>query len=44
MVSMKGYTNSLKEIENIRRADWHERLTRIEIKEYRKFTGNFAEE
>ena len=32
MVSMEEYANIFKEIENIRRVDQHERLTRTEMK------------
>ena len=42
MVSMEEYAISLKERENIRRVDWHERLTRTVIKEYKKFTGKLS--
>ena len=39
---MKDYANSLKEILEIRKADRNERLTKLEMKEYRKFTGKLS--
>ena len=37
-VSIKDYAQSLNEIVQIRKAYRHKKLSRIELKEYRKFT------
>ena len=39
---MKDYANSMNEIQEIRRADRNEMLLRIDMKEYRKFTGKLS--
>ena len=42
-VSMKDYTNSHQDIQNIRRVeDCNEPLTKLEMKEYRKMTGKIT--
>ena len=41
-VSIKDYVQILNEIEEIRKAIRHKRLSRIEIKEYRKFTRKLS--
>ena len=42
-VSMEDYTNSLKDVKNIRKVGDHdEPLTKLEMKEYRKITGKIA--
>merc|ERR1712240_581533 len=38
-VSIEDYANSVEEITEIRKADRDEKLTRAELKEYRKYTG-----
>merc|ERR1712126_518522 len=38
-VSMEDYANLVEEIKEIRKADRDEKLTRAELKEYRKYTG-----
>merc|ERR1711873_146245 len=38
-VSKEDYANSVEEIKEIRKADRAEKLTRVELKEYRKYTG-----
>ena len=39
---MKDYANSFMAISDIRKADRNERLTKLEMKEYRKFTGKLS--
>ena len=41
-VAIQNYVNSLKEITEIRKADRHDRLTKLEMKEHRKFTGKLS--
>ena len=41
-VSMNDYVQSLKEVENIRKADRDSELSRLEMKEFRKMTGKLA--
>ena len=41
-VSMEDYANSVEEIKEIRKADRAEKLTRTELKEYRKYTGKIS--
>ena len=41
-VSMKDYAESITEIKEIRKADRNERLAKLEMKEYRKFTGKLS--
>ena len=41
-VSMEDYANSVEEIKEIRKADRDEKLTRAELKEYRKYTGKIS--
>ena len=41
-VSIKDYAQSLKEIEEIRKAITHKTLSRIAIKEYRKFARKLS--
>ena len=38
-VSMEDYAKSVEPIEEIRKADRNEKLTKLELKEYRKCTG-----
>ena len=39
---MKDYANSLEEISEIRKANRHDRLTKLVMKEYRKFNGKLS--
>ena len=41
-VSMEDYADSVEEIKEIRKADRGEKLTRVELKEYRKYTGKIS--
>merc|ERR1712208_258862 len=41
-VSMEDYADSVNEIKEIRKADRTEKLTRAELKEYRKYTGRIS--
>jgi len=41
-VSMEDYVNSVEEIKEIRKANRDEKLTRAELKEYRKYTGKIS--
>merc|ERR1711873_279605 len=41
-VSMEDYANSVEEIKEIRKGDRNEKLTRAELKEYRKYTGKIS--
>ena len=41
-VSMEDYANSVGEIKEIRKADRGEKLTKTELKEYRKYTGKIS--
>ena len=41
-VSMEEYARSLEPITAIRKSDKEEKLTKIELKEYRKFTGRIS--
>merc|ERR1712002_554362 len=41
-VSMEDYANSVEEIKEIRKANRDEKLTRAELKEYRKYTGKIS--
>ena len=41
-VLMEDYANSVEEIKEIRKADRAEKLTRTELKEYRKYTGKIS--
>ena len=41
-VSMEEYASSVELIEEIRRADKEEKLTQVELKEYRKYTGKMS--
>ena len=41
-VSMEDYANSVEENKEIRKADRADRLTKIELKEYRKYTGKIS--
>merc|ERR1712243_485888 len=41
-VSMEDYANLVEEIKEIRKADRDEKLTRAELKEYRKYTGKIS--
>merc|ERR1711955_149776 len=41
-VSMEDYASSVEEIKEIRKADRAEKLTRAELKEYRKYTGKIS--
>ena len=41
-VSMEDYADSVDEIREIRKADRTEKLTRAELKEYRKYTGRIS--
>ena len=38
-ISMEDYANSVEEIKEIRKVDRAEKLSRAELKEYRKYTG-----
>ena len=39
---MEDYVKSLESVAEIRRADKEEKLTKLELKEYRKFTGKIS--
>ena len=39
---MEDYANSIKEIQDIRKANGTEPLTKAELKEYRKYTGKLS--
>ena len=39
---MEDYADSVEEIKEIRKADRTERLTKAELKEYRKYTGKIS--
>merc|ERR1711872_25079 len=41
-VSMEDYTESIKEIKEIRKANRDEKLTKAELKEYRKYKGKIS--
>merc|ERR1711872_530190 len=41
-ISMEDYTESIKEIKEIRKANRNEKLTTAELKEYRKYTGKIS--
>merc|ERR1712112_631426 len=41
-ISMEDYADSITEIEEIRKAGREERLTKVELKEYRKYTGKIS--
>merc|ERR1712002_1134368 len=41
-ISMEDYAESIKEIEEIRKASRDEKLTKAELKEYRKYTGKIS--
>merc|ERR1711867_97680 len=41
-ISMEDYANSIKEIQDIRKASGTEPLTKAELKEYRKYTGKLS--
>merc|ERR1712239_15353 len=41
-VLMEDYANLVEEIKEIRKADRAEKLTRAELKEYRKYTGKIS--
>merc|ERR1712002_1143013 len=41
-ISMEDYAESIKEIEEIRKASRDEKLTNAELKEYRKYTGKIS--
>ena len=41
-VSMEDYADSIEEIKEIRKADRKEKLTKAELKEYRKYTGKIS--
>merc|ERR1712029_1059042 len=41
-VSMEDYADSVEEIKDIRKADRTEKLTKAELKEYRKYTGRIS--
>merc|ERR1712082_419625 len=41
-ISMEYYADSIKEINEIRKADRNEKLTMAELKEYRKYTGKIS--
>ena len=41
-VSMEDYSNSLKEMTDIRKANRNDKLTKLEMKEYRKVTGKLS--
>ena len=41
-VSMEDYAESIQEIKEIRKAKREEKLTKAELKEYRKYTGKIS--
>ena len=41
-VSMRDYANIMDGVKQMRKANRHESLTRMELKEYRKFTGKLS--
>ena len=41
-VSIEDYAKSVEPIEEIRKADRNEKLTKLELKEYRKYTGKIS--
>ena len=38
-IGLDDYMNSLKDIKDIRKTDWNEELTKLELNQYRTMTG-----